>query len=510
MPDSHQPIELKKLVASPTNPRKHFDEEALQALARSLNNAGMIQPIIVRSQFAGTYEIVAGERRFRAAKIAKLKTVPCIIRDLSDDEVIEVQLLENLEREDLNAIEEAESFLKLTTDGGFTQRELAERLSRSQAHVANRIRLLDLPEAWQKKVISQEIPATHARALVPYAKYPAIVKEVESGLAAEMKFDGILPNVEAFEGLIIDAVLEITASMTKASKARPWMSSRECQFKVTPEIEAELDIIEIPARYGKKGATEKRALNVKRWQELQDQAIAANKSKASKKFDQDSAKSPKLTAAEQREKAKKLAEQFRQRVANWLTGFKQQRILALLSGASFDVVWKLMIFFSCRSNLNGRLDSLWTEIKERGGKGPNCENYERHHHTWGALSSLKTKDMPNIAASLVKQWVSLSDFEGWNSDLQASDIHAMYAELGGDLERDWVQAQSEVRLEYLELHNREQLLDLALSEPYAKHIKKSTKPTRQDLERLKRGDLIQFIHSNCSQPDCPPALLKLK
>ena len=118
--------------------------------------------------------------------------------------------------------------------------------------------------------------------------------------------------------------------------------------------------------------------------------------------------------------------------------------------------------------------------------------------------------MPNVAASLVKQWVSLSDFEGWNSDLQASDIHAIYAELGGNLERDWIQAQSEVRLEYLELHNREQLLDLATAAPYAAYIKKSIKPTRQDLERLKRGDLITFIHDNCPKPDCPPALLKVK
>lgn len=507
-PDVHQQIEIKLLAPSPTNPRKHFDEEAIDTLAESVKNVGLIQPIIVRPLFAGSHEIIAGERRYRAAKKAGLKTVPCLIRDLTDEEVIEVQLLENLEREDLNAIEEAESFLKLTTDGGYTQRELADRLGRSQAHIANRIRLLDLPEAWRKKVISQEIPATHARALVPYAKFPTIVKEVEKSLEETIKWDGF-PSVEQFENLVVNAVDEVSCPLGKP-RSSGWINTRECHFKVTPEIEAELQVLEVPLRGGKAGATEKRALNTAKWESLNKKAIEEKNKRNSSKLDKESGVAEKkLSASEERERQKAQAEQFKKRVSTWLTKFKQHRIVKMLGDETFETITQLLLFFAIRQRIDGREKAFKTEIKARGGTVRERSKYYASVDAWASIRTIKAEDAPNMAASLVRDWIQC-DFTRSYSDVEADDINAIYADLGGNLERDWLAAAAETRREFLELHNREQLLDLATAAPYAAHIKKSIKPTRQDLERLKRGDLIAFIHENCPQPDCPPALLKLK
>lgn len=504
-PDVHAEIDIRKLAPSPTNPRKHFDAEALQTLANSIKNSGLIQPIIVRPLFAGNHEIIAGERRYRASKLAGLKTVPCMIRDLSDAEVIEVQLLENLEREDLNAIEEAESFLKLTTEGGYTQRSLADRLNRTQGHIANRIRLLDLPEAWRKKVISQEIPATHVRALVPYAMHPTLVAEVEKALQEQIEFDGF-PNVDGFEDLVLNAVHEATASMKKATGI--WKSSLEVQFKVTPEIETELVIIEVPPLYGD-GAKQKRAVNVQRWQELQDEALAKAQKRSSAKLDKETSSSPKLSAAEIKKRKQQQAEQFNKRLSIWLTGFKQQRLVKMLAHETFNNVTQLLIFFALRQRIDGRENAIREEIKARGGSICTRKAYFHSTDMWASIRTVKSEDAPNMAACLVQKWIQC-DFTRSYSDVVAADINAIYRDLGGNLESDWMHATPEKRREYLELHNREQLVTLAFEEPYAGYIRNSSKPAPSQLERLKRGDLIKFIHENCPSPDCPPALLKLK
>jgi ParB family transcriptional regulator, chromosome partitioning protein len=150
---------------NPAQPRRHFAEEPLEELAQSLKRHGLIQPILVRPHGQG-YQIVAGERRWRAAQRAQLHHVKAIIRDLSDEETLEIALIENIQRQDLNPIEEAEAYRKLCTDFGHSQNELAAIVEKSRSHVANMMRLLELPTLVRELVIEGKLTMGHARALL--------------------------------------------------------------------------------------------------------------------------------------------------------------------------------------------------------------------------------------------------------------------------------------------------------------------------------------------------------
>jgi ParB family transcriptional regulator, chromosome partitioning protein len=179
-PDILVPVE--KLVPNPQQPRRDFAEAALQDLAASLRQKGVIQPLIVRP-LAGSdhYEIVAGERRWRAAQLAKLHELPVIIRDFDDTEVLEVAIIENIQRADLNAIEEALGFRQLMERFGHTQEKLAEALSKSRSHIANLLRLLTLPEDVQALVREGKLTAGHARALITSPDPSALARRVLAG-----------------------------------------------------------------------------------------------------------------------------------------------------------------------------------------------------------------------------------------------------------------------------------------------------------------------------------------
>ncbi|HEY1722609.1 MAG TPA: ParB/RepB/Spo0J family partition protein [Magnetospirillaceae bacterium] len=148
-------------------PRRHFDEAAIKGLAESLKNQGMLQPILVRKLGASeTYEIIAGERRWRAAQAAGLHEVPVLVRTLTDAEALEIALVENLQREDLNAIEEAEAYRRLMDEFGHTQEALAQHLGKSRSHVANTLRLLVLPDEVKAMLEQGKLSPGHARALL--------------------------------------------------------------------------------------------------------------------------------------------------------------------------------------------------------------------------------------------------------------------------------------------------------------------------------------------------------
>lgn len=180
--DTRLPVE--KLKPNPLQPRKDFAPDALQSLADSLRQKGVIQPLVVRPIGDDSYEIVAGERRWRAAQLAQLHDVPVVVRDLDDTEVLEVAIIENIQREDLNAIEEALGLRQLIDRFGHTQEKIAEALSKSRSHVTNLLRLLNLPDEVQLMVREGRLSAGHARALIGAENAAAIARRIEtSGLS---------------------------------------------------------------------------------------------------------------------------------------------------------------------------------------------------------------------------------------------------------------------------------------------------------------------------------------
>jgi ParB family chromosome partitioning protein len=172
-----QMLPVGSLVPHPGQPRRQFDEAALDELAGSIAARGLIQPIVVRPH-GREFQIVAGERRWRAAQRARLHEVPVVIRELDDAETLEVALVENIQRQDLNAIEEARAFQRLAADYGHTQEALAKIVHKSRSHIANLLRLLELPDEVQERVVSGALSMGHARALIGAPNIDQLAEQV--------------------------------------------------------------------------------------------------------------------------------------------------------------------------------------------------------------------------------------------------------------------------------------------------------------------------------------------
>jgi ParB family transcriptional regulator, chromosome partitioning protein len=172
----HLPVEM--LRASKSNPRKKFTEDEIETLSQSIRSKGVLQPIIVRPLDTGEFEIVAGERRWRAAQKAQLHDVPVIVRDLDDRESLEIALIENIQRSDLNPLEEAQGYKFLMESYSYTQQQLAESVGKSRSHIANTLRLMSLPETIQRRIEDGLLTAGHARALVATEDPQAVADQI--------------------------------------------------------------------------------------------------------------------------------------------------------------------------------------------------------------------------------------------------------------------------------------------------------------------------------------------
>ncbi len=157
-------VKLSELRSNPYQPRRNFDEEKLKELSESIKEFGVLEPILIKKSIHG-YEIIAGERRYRASQMAGLETIPAVIKDFSDENMMQIALLENIQREDLSAIEEAEAYSKLVRSLGISQEELARRMGKSRSHITNMIGLLKLPEEIKQDVVDGLISMGHARVL---------------------------------------------------------------------------------------------------------------------------------------------------------------------------------------------------------------------------------------------------------------------------------------------------------------------------------------------------------
>ncbi|CAN0581652.1 unnamed protein product, partial [Ectocarpus sp. 12 AP-2014] len=159
-------VDINLIYANEGQPRKYFDSEKIQELANSISTHGLLQPIIVKKDNAGKYKIVAGERRYRAAKMVHLQEIPVIVKDFDEKELFEVALIENIQRDELSAIEEAEGYQKLVNDYGYTQSEIASVIGKSRSHIANLLRLNQLPESVKNMVNDGSLSMGHARCLI--------------------------------------------------------------------------------------------------------------------------------------------------------------------------------------------------------------------------------------------------------------------------------------------------------------------------------------------------------
>ena len=189
-----QSVPIEFLRPNRFQPRRRFDEAEIRGLADSVREKGILQPLVVRSdpEITGSYEIVIGERRWRAAQLAQLHEIPVVVRELSDGEALEVALVENIQREDLSPLEEADAYQRLIDEFGHSQEALAKVVGKSRSHVANTLRLLGLPEAVKAMLHDGRLSAGHARALLAAPDPAALAEEVTSG--------GL--NVRQTEGLV--------------------------------------------------------------------------------------------------------------------------------------------------------------------------------------------------------------------------------------------------------------------------------------------------------------------
>lgn len=197
-------VKLSELRSNPYQPRKVFDEAALQELAASIKEHGVFQPIIIKKSIKG-YEIIAGERRVKASILAGLEEIPAIIRDFNDTEMMEIALLENLQRENLNAVEEATAYKKLIETLALTQEELAKRLGKSRSHITNMLGLLTLPEDIQSQITERKITMGHAR----------VLSKLDSNIQQKELADKIVS-----EGLSVRQLEEMTTSEKEYARTK--------------------------------------------------------------------------------------------------------------------------------------------------------------------------------------------------------------------------------------------------------------------------------------------------
>ncbi len=203
-------VPIEQLTANPNQPRRRFDQADLDDLTASIREKGIIQPLIVRQRAGGDYEIVAGERRWRAAQQAQLHEVPVLVRDFDDTEVLEIAIIENIQRADLNAIEEATGYRQLMDRFGHTQEKLAGALGKSRSHIANLMRLLSLPDDVLEMVRDGRLSGGHARALITLDDPVATAQKVAR--------DGL--SVRATEALVKKVMQPRDAGESKPAKGR--------------------------------------------------------------------------------------------------------------------------------------------------------------------------------------------------------------------------------------------------------------------------------------------------
>ena len=459
-------VKITNLTPCPWNPRSEFDGEAMDQLIASIKTHGVLEPLVVRPKGKSKtqYEIVAGERRYMAAKRAKLKAVPVTVRELSDRAAREITVTENLQRDDLNAIDEARGFaMLLEGEDAPTQTDLAGRLGCSQAHIANRLRLLKLPAEWHKRIISREIPASYARELVPWTKYPHILEAIWNDASDRIKRGDDLGSARMFADDVLDCVQNNARAVGHQAHVSGFGWAPP--MKLTAEQEAELDVIEIQGPYNK---TKSRiAMNAKLFDKLQAAHIAKWKAAKEKKAGAggkaaagSNGKPKKLTPAEQKRRDKDRAELFRRRLwefkVDWLR-YEIGRTLRDYDNDRDDVML-LLLWLAARRPATGGMGTMDVVRKAmRAAKLKHSSNF--------AVSVMQITDTDTDLVGLICRCLAAWFVDDTNDPLPYifdDDVLAIASRLAVDLEKEWGSHRAgQLTERYFVLHDKEQLVELA-------------------------------------------------
>lgn len=237
-------LSVEKLEPSGFQPRHYFDEEQLKALAGSIKSQGVLQPLLVREiEGQEKYEIIAGERRWRASQMAGLKEVPVIKLNLPDGKALEVALVENIQRSDLNPVDEAAGYLRLVNDFGYTHEDMARVTGKSRSHITNLMRLLSLPERIKDLLAEQKLSMGHARALLP-------IEDEDVQMRCAMNIMKKSMSVRETEEMVRKIVLEEKGELPKRTRAKKDMATKELEAFLSNKLDMGVSIL----KKGKKGS----------------------------------------------------------------------------------------------------------------------------------------------------------------------------------------------------------------------------------------------------------------
>jgi len=470
-------LPIDRIEPSPFQPRLNFPEEEIERLAASIATSGLIHPIAVREdpEKLNTYELVDGERRLRACRRLGLATIRCEVGQYTDAQVMAIVVATALQRAELNPIEEALAFRR-AIDAGVAAgpTELARQLGVSQGHVSNRIRLLELPSHWQERVISGEIPPTHARCLLKYVAYPGILAEVAVDIVGNPDIQGCQCSVRDFE----EHIDSIAIDASRQLKGDYWdqkTHNRIPVFTPTAEQLEELQVIEITPRWS---SPEKRAMNVKLWEQLQGEFLKSREAKARKKEAKAEAKAKqpkqeltpaekKAAAAEERRKAAERARVFAKRLYEWQLDWWRYLIATRLrEDATTQELLVIAVYFRTlhTSGSFSPLDRL-KEICKTEAPTVNVKIKSGH---WGktidaidALTQLGERDIEEVLGQTMAEWFCTIDGEPVHV-AYPEDLEPLATYLGVIRSAEWAADQAGLMSEaYWTLHSKDQLQELA-------------------------------------------------
>lgn len=346
-------IEIGAIQRSPDNPRKDFDQAKLEEMAATIRAHGVLEPLLVRDRGDREYVIAAGERRLRAAELAGLTRVPCLVRMMTDAQFAEIQLIENLQREGLNPIEEAEAFRRVIEATGCTQKELADKVGIHQSQISNRMRLLTLPPIAREAAASAAIGTKQAEILVPWAHVPRAIERVCKDHARKAY------TLEHFPRELSIALFGVSRPVEAGQNGPP-------SFEITAELAARLDIQEVPKEYGK--GTTPRAFNTKLWDKLQRAAEAAQTKEEERKVAEK--KPEKAPGGATRAKAREDSDEvFGKKLWEWKFEFLTAGIAAALEWTSLPKLISALLWLSVEGSYNPR-ESLFRALGLLEGWSP--------------------------------------------------------------------------------------------------------------------------------------------